>query len=54
MQDSEPEKFNFIATTTIRKVLLKESEERDITQSELLREIIEEWIIRNSIDKHKG
>lgn len=54
IKDSKPEKFNFLATKRIRNILLKESRKRNITQSELLREIIEEWIAENYIDKRKN
>lgn len=48
IKDSKIEKFNFLATKRIRSVLLKESKKRNVTQSELLREIIEEWITSKS------
>lgn len=53
IKDSKLEKFNFLATKRIRSVLLKESKKRNITQSELLREIIEEWIVKNYINERK-
>lgn len=53
IKDYKLEKFNFLATKRIRSVLLKESKKRNVTQSELLREIIEEWIAKNYINGHK-
>lgn len=43
-KDSKFEKFNFIITKRIKKILHAESRKRNITQSELLREIVEDWI----------
>lgn len=37
------EKFNFIATPELKAIISKESQKRQISQSELLRNIIEEW-----------
>lgn len=54
IKDSKPEKFNFLATKRIRNILLMESRKRNVTQSELLREIIEEWIAKNYADEHKN
>lgn len=54
IKDSKPEKFNFLATKRIRNILLRESRKSNVTQSELLREIIEEWIAKNYIDEHKS
>lgn len=54
IKDSKPEKFNFLTTKRIKNILLKESRQRNVTQSELLREIIEEWIAKNYIDEHKS
>ncbi|MBI4426848.1 MAG: hypothetical protein HY567_04705 [Candidatus Kerfeldbacteria bacterium] len=41
------EKFNFIATTRVKDILNRESRRRHMSQSELLREIIEDWIGKN-------
>ncbi|MBM3208702.1 hypothetical protein FJZ40_00200 [Candidatus Shapirobacteria bacterium] len=37
------EKFNFLATRELKQLLKQESEKRRLSQSALLREIIEEW-----------
>lgn len=44
------EKFNFIATTRVKDILNRESRRRHISQSELLREIIEDWVAKNHHD----
>ena len=38
------EKFNFIITSKLKKIISKQSKKRGISQSELLRQIIEDWI----------
>lgn len=42
------EKLNFMATKSIKKLLIKESRNLKISQSELLRQIIFDWKERNS------
>jgi len=37
-------KFNFVTSERIKKILLQESKKRDLSASELLRNIIEDWI----------
>lgn len=46
------EKFNFLATVKEKKVLYQQSLKQDISQSELLRNIIDEWIEKNKIDSN--
>jgi hypothetical protein len=41
------EKFNFVSTSRIKSIILEESKKQQISQSELLRNIIEEWIANN-------
>jgi len=41
------EKFNFLSTSRIKSIILEESKKQQISQSELLRNIIEEWIANN-------
>lgn len=41
------EKFNFVATKKQKEFLLEESKKRNISKSELLRMIIDEWIANN-------
>lgn len=42
------EKLNFVATKSIKKLLIEESRNLKISQSELLRQIITDWKDRNS------
>src|SRR3989344_4423282 len=41
------EKFNFLAGKNAKEILAQESRIRNISQSELLREILDEWIVTN-------
>lgn len=47
------EKFNFLATKDIKNILIRESRNRQISQSELLREIIYEWAKRERIKTYR-
>ena len=38
------EKFNFIATNLVKDTLKAESDKRGVSQSKLLRSIVEDWI----------
>lgn len=42
------EKFNFLADKYAKDILVRESRKRNISQSELLRQILEEWIEKNA------
>ena len=44
------EKFNFIATSKLKSIIAEESRKRQISQSELLRNIVEEWAKHNNND----
>lgn len=52
MPEERLEKFNFIASKSIKEALAKESERRDISTSQLLREIIEAWL--SGQDRHSS
>lgn len=43
------EKFNFLANKKIKTILRKVSRDKRISQSELLRNIIEDWITNNNL-----
>lgn len=43
------EKFNFLANKKIKTTLQKVSRDKRISQSELLRNIVEDWIIENNL-----
>lgn len=43
------EKFNFVATKRVNEVLEEESYKRKISKSELLRNIVEEWMDRHNL-----
>lgn len=43
------EKFNFLATKEEKMFLARESRKRNITQSELLRSIVDQWLEDNNI-----
>jgi hypothetical protein len=45
---SDLEKLNFISTKLQKKLLLEESKKLHISQSELLRSIIDEWVRRKN------
>lgn len=43
------QKFNFVATASVKSALLQESRKRGVSQSELLRRIVEQWIDSNNL-----
>lgn len=43
------EKFNFIATSKLKAIISEESQKQQISQSELLRNIVEEWVEKNQL-----
>ena len=45
------EKFNFIATAKLKSIIKNESQKQYISQSALLRNIIEDWVLQNNLRK---
>lgn len=43
------EKFNFIATSKLKSIISEESKRQQISQSELLRNIINDWVKKNEL-----
>ncbi|HEY9584767.1 MAG TPA: hypothetical protein VJI33_04305 [Candidatus Paceibacterota bacterium] len=48
--DQKLEKFNFLAEKKHKTILSIESKKRNISQSELLRIILEDWFAKNNLD----
>jgi hypothetical protein len=48
LNNAKLEKFNFISTKRAKDILEKESKNRGMSQSELLREIIDQWVWKNN------
>ncbi len=47
IKETKFEKFNFLSTVTSKNILTRESRKRGISSSELLREILDDWIIKH-------
>lgn len=48
-EESTLEKFNFIATSQLKAIISEESQKQQISQSELLRSIVKEWVVKHKL-----
>ena len=53
IKDERLEKFNFIASRSIKDSLAQRSRRRSISTSQLLREIVEGWIRKQKLEDRK-